>query len=185
MKKSVALGVAGLAVVAVTGGVMATTTSFAATNRPAGTQSAAATASPATTASRAGATPTRTGAVDTPAGPLDLAGPKLHVTQNGAVVTVLQGKDEVATMTLSGARYTRSSAHALVTITSSRPVTLNTGQFKVFVDDGDSGLDDEKALTLPAGTHTVTIDASDIGSQPHGFGWDGGSDTINAQWLSA
>ena len=165
MKKSVALGVAGLAVAAVVGGVMATTTSFAATSTPPPATVAQATAGPAA------------------AGPVDLASPALRAAQKGAVVTLSKGKVAVATMTLTDARYTRTSAHALVTITSQQKVKINTGQFKVYVGDGDYGLDHERVLTLPAGTHSVTLDANSPALDPHGFGWDGTGDNVNAQWL--
>ena len=160
MKKSVALGMAGLAVATVVGGVVVAPTSFAATGTPA----------PASVALAA-------------AGPVDLASPALRAGQRGAVVTVSKGNVAVATMTLADARYTKSSAHALVTITSNQKVKINTGQFKVFVDDGDHGLDNERVLTLPAGTHSVTIDAKSLGREPRGFGWDGTTDDVNAQWL--
>ena len=175
MKKSVVLGLAGATLVAVAGGVAVSASSFAATTSQASTS--------AGTSVNKSASPATGGAVASKGVPLDLASSKLHVTQKGAVVTVLQGKDKVASMTLSDARYTSNSAHALVTITSKRSVKVDTGQFKVFIDDGDLTISNAKVRVLPAGTHSVTVDVEGMGAQPRGFGWDGTADGVSAQWL--
>ena len=121
--------------------------------------------------------------VDTPAAPpavtsppqaplLDLSGAKVRFTQSGAVMKAVQKSAVVASVTLTSATYTDNAVHAVFTVDSERSVRMNTGNFKVFVDDGDAGFDDEKVITLPAGSHTVKLDATEIGSQPRGIGWD-------------
>jgi hypothetical protein len=83
-------------------------------------------------------------------------------------------------MTLTRATYTETSAHATFTIRSDHPLTVNTDQFVIHVDDGEVGIDKPRTSTLPPGTNTITIDATNTGSEPRGIGWIAGD---GAQWI--
>jgi len=111
---------------------------------------------------------------------IDLADPALTYQQADDVVSVKRKGATVATLTLTAATYTPTSAHASFTVRSEYPVTMDTDLFTVFVDDGDVSLDKPQKSTLPAGAHTVTITATGIGSEPRGIGWIAGA---GAQWL--
>jgi hypothetical protein len=191
MKKSVVFGLAGLAAAAVTGAVVIGVSGAGASSHPAGAPAPVADVHVADVALTPAAQPAAgsSGTFGSPAtgsspsALLDLASAEIHVRQKGAVVTVLRGSSWVASMTLADARYTHTSAHALVTITSKQKVKIDTSQFKVFVDDGDLAVSAPKVRTLPAGTHSVSVDVTGAGAEPRGFGWNGTGDDATAVWL--
>ena len=108
MKRSVVLGVVGLAVVAVGGGLTGCAESPAAGHAPAPV--AVVVQSPVAANESAPASPRQTSV-------LDLSS-KLRFTQSGAVMTVMRHSAEVASVKLTSATYTDSTAHAVFTVTA-------------------------------------------------------------------
>jgi hypothetical protein len=106
--------------------------------------------------------------------PIDLSDERLTFVQKGATVTVSKKGTMVATVTLTSATYTATSARAVFSVDAKQPVLLDPRGFLVYDADGGENAGQwhsPRNSTLPAGRHELIVDFLDIHAKSQAIGW--------------